>query len=607
MSQPAVAVSGESSPLIAVLGAVTEIIAAGDYDRAIFQLLDAHDLVIREPVACNTLAFLLLGVDRQREAIFWFDAALALKSDYVQAIVGLGMACQATGERDRALHCCKVAVALLPDDAECSLRLGVALMELGRAGEALASLDRAIALNADLSAAHARRSRVQAMLGDAQGALASALRCCQLAPADASSWLLLGDMLQTLGSLDRAVAAYDRGLSLSPTDFYCLCNKAQALKKAGLTREALAAAQSALKARPTDRETFMLCGNLELDLGNPEAARMCFLAVAGMGVARSYPAARNPAEFRTLLLFSPVAGNTPYEDLIKDAPFSSDMLLVLPDHRYRPDALDIEADVVVNLVSEPDFGIEVVRSAEALADALGKPVINHPALILATDRQSISQRLAGVAGAVVPATTRIAAPELCHQLEAAFTMQLPLIVRHAGTHGGEMMELVSDAAALKFFAEEAGDEALYLTDFVDYSSADGYFRKYRLVFVGEAILPYHLAIGDVWKVHHASTRMADVEWMRDEEKAFLDDPERIFGETAMAALEDIRRRVGLDYFGIDCSIDAQGRVVVFEVNASMLIHLHNEGFEYKTPHVMRIKEEFERLLRRRSGKAILPA
>jgi hypothetical protein len=93
--------------------------------------------------------------------------------------------------------------------------------------------------------------------------------------------------------------------------------------------------------------------------------------------------------------------------------------------------------------------------------------------------------------------------------------------------------------------------------------------------------------------------MAEFEWMRAEEAAFLDAPESTFGPQAMATLDAIRRRIGLDYFGIDCALDPDGRVLVFEVNASMLIHLHNEGFDYKTPHVMRIKAAFEEMLARR--------
>ena len=56
--------------------------------------------------------------------------------------------------------------------------------------------------------------------------------------------------------------------------------------------------------------------------------------------------------------------------------------------------------------------------------------------------------------------------------------------------------------------------------------------------------------------------------------------------------------VDLDYFGIDCALDAAGRLVVFEVNASMLVHDQNQRFPYKTPFVQRIKAAFDAMLRR---------
>jgi len=63
-------------------------------------------------------------------------------------------------------------------------------------------------------------------------------------------------------------------------------------------------------------------------------------------------------------------------------------------------------------------------------------------------------------------------------------------------------------------------------------------------------------------------------------------------------LQKIRRRIGLDYFGIDCGLDASGNLVVFEVNASMLVHDQNKDFPYKTPFVHRIKAAFEAMLRK---------
>ncbi|TCR91142.1 tetratricopeptide repeat protein [Rhizobium sp. BK376] len=603
MNQSPAASSFDASALLSVLTQVSNLMGAGDNDGAIALLLSSDHLVRRAPVACNMLAFLLLQADRPQEAVAWFDASLAIKPEDAQVVAGLGMAYQTVGDLGRALECYDKAIALRPEDAGHWYHHGVVLADLGRSDEALSSLDRAVALKDDYNLAWARRSRLLMSAGNLAEAVASAARCCRLAPGEVSSWVLLGDALQTDDNLQQAIAAYDRGLSLAPTDFYCLCNKAQALKKAGLTEPALACAQNALRADPTNREALLLCGNLEYELGNEQAARICFRSLASMGAVRSYPAAHQPARLRALMLFSPMAGNTPYEDLIKGASFDADVAIVLPDYRYDPGVLGHKAHVVVNLVSETDFGLDVIASVADLISTLQKPVINHPGLISGTDRQSISQRLAGISGAVMPTTVRMDGADLRHLLSESEIQGFPLIVRHAGTHGGEKMELVSDPAALLSFAEEAGDRALYLTDFVDYSSPDGFFRKYRLIFVGEEILPYHLAIGDVWKVHHASTRMAEAEWMRNEEQAFLDNPGRVFGPEAMATLDAIRREIGLDYFGIDCSVDSDGRIVIFEVNASMLIHLHNEGFDYKTPHVMRIKAAFERLLERRSNEA----
>jgi tetratricopeptide (TPR) repeat protein len=413
---------------------------------------------------------------------------------------------------------------------------------------------------------------------------------------EAAMWAERGDQLQRVRDFRAAIAAYERGLLCHPSDFRCLCHKGLAYEQLGLYKEALPFAQAALRIDPTDRDALMLCGKLERHLGNPEAARACFLTVARMGVVRNYPTQQRPAKFRTLLLFAPEAGNTPYENLIRDGNFDTEVLLIVRGYRNDPEDRSPKVDVVVNLLSDVDFGVDTVATAIDLADSLDRPVVNHPRLILATDRETVSRRLAWVPGAVVPRTTRINARDLQRRAQSGDLPSLPVIVRHAATHGGDQMELLHDRNGMLAFAAQGGDSTLFMTDFVNYSSADGYFRKYRFVFVGNEILPYHLAIGDGWKVHHGSTRMGELEWMRREEEAFLEDPLRVFGPQGMATLELIRRQIGLDYFGIDCGLDQNGRVVVFEVNASMLIHLDNPGFEYKVPHVRKIVDAFHRLL-----------
>jgi hypothetical protein len=111
-------------------------------------------------------------------------------------------------------------------------------------------------------------------------------------------------------------------------------------------------------------------------------------------------------------------------------------------------------------------------------------------------------------------------------------------------------------------------------------------------------LPYHLAIGTDWKLHHDSTDMADHPWMQREEEAFLNDPAVVFRPAHFEALHAIRRTIGLEYSGIDCGLDRAGQLVVFEVNASMLVHRHNEAYPYKAPAVLRIKLAFDAMLRK---------
>lgn len=591
----------DPAALAGILHHVSELMASGNSQDAINSLLAVQDLIRSQPLACCTLGYLLLHNDRSPEAISWFEAALAVNPGDAQALSGLGMACQATGDLARALQCYEAALVPRWNHASAWYHHGALLTQLGRLREALSSLDKAIELQDDYVAAFTKRCQVLSALGDVSGAALSAMRCCQLAPNDASSWLLFGDLCMKHDDLGRAISAYDKGLEVSPANFQCLYNKGFALKRTGQREAALAHAQAALHIEPDNKDALLFCAGIEQELGNTEKAYDCFRRVAAKGVARSYRAKCQPARFQALLLFSPFSGNTPYEDLISDSCYDADVVLILPGHSDDPRA--VNADVVVNLVSEADLGRDIVAQAGDFVDSIGKPVINHPQLILGTDRQSIAQRLAAIAGAVVPATIRVEATALYRFLCTNTLPGINLIARHAGTHGGDKMELLSTSRELSAFAEQAGDQPLYLTDFFDYRSPDGFYRKYRFIFVGDEILPYHLAIGDVWKVHHMSTRMADVEWMRKEEQAFLERPHDVFGTGAMAALDAIRREVGLDYFGIDCSLDSEGRVVVFEVNASMLIHLHNTGFEYKTKHVMRIKQAFEQLLERRAQSA----
>jgi hypothetical protein len=98
--------------------------------------------------------------------------------------------------------------------------------------------------------------------------------------------------------------------------------------------------------------------------------------------------------------------------------------------------------------------------------------------------------------------------------------------------------------------------------------------------------------------------MADHAWMRAEEERFLDDIGGVFDEAHQDAFRAMARATGLDYGGIDCGIGHDGRIIVFEANASMLVHDEKDAvFAYKNPYIARIKNAFDAMLSRRRFNA----
>jgi tetratricopeptide (TPR) repeat protein len=364
---------------------------------------------------------------------------------------------------------------------------------------------------------------------------------------------------------------------------------------AGRLDVALRHFQHVLDQDPDDPAALHIVANFQQALGQVAEAEASYRHALALKPLLTIPAVLSPPDFRVLFVFAPGGGNTPFAYLIEQARFESNVVSLLQDFEYDVERLRPHADVVVNLVADVDQGHALLGPAQALVDRIGKPVVNHPQLIASTSREAIARRLADTPGCRVPQTRFFSVAEL---RVAQPALSFPLLVRPAGTHGGDDFEQMADPAQLSAFLARHDRQGYYLTPFVDYRSDDGKFRKYRFIYVNGEILPYHLAIGDQWKVHHVTTDMANRPWMQAEERAFLEDPWRVFGELQHAALRSIRDTIGLDYFGIDCALDRDGAVVMFEVNACMLVHGRNSSFPYKTEPVMRIKRAFHAMLER---------
>lgn len=226
---------------------------------------------------------------------------------------------------------------------------------------------------------------------------------------------------------------------------------------------------------------------------------------------------------------------------------------------------------LVNLITEPEQNGDILESlGKALRDARGK-VINPPETVLRSTRDQIARRLTGVPGLLVPKVVRFktAKPELAVQMIERAGLQYPVIVRRAGTHTGRIVGLFDNAADLGTALTGGGDHIA--TEFVDFRSMDGLYRKYRFFFIGKQIIFRHMLVSDEWSVHARDRRrfMLERPELRAEEERLFDKVEGALPSSMVQTLEMIRERMGLDFFGMDCGIMPDGRVVLFEANATM--------------------------------------
>lgn len=529
------------------------------------------------------------------------------------------------------------------------VRTGQEHYAAGRMSDAAATYQAGLAIAANepdgsvpvdvLSDLHASLANALMVAGDLGSAAENYKAALRLMPSLSACWCNLGNVHLRTGRAQDAIALYLQALHITPGHWASRTNLVQALvatrqyaiAKALLleliaerphearlrhelgkvcfelqaTDEALRHLADAVAIDPRDAESLYWIGGIRQSLGELEAARTAYGRAAHIQPLIRRPAVRSPADFRVLALYAPFAGNTPSAFLFKDTDYESDTLALLSPSGPELSFAVEDIRLVVNLISDADQAADILPIATDLVAQLGKPTINDPAKISRTTRDAVAELLQGISSCRVPQILRLKAgtEPSAPALEAVIPFRLPLLARPAGTHGGDDFEKIDEIDQLAAFLAQHPDHDHYLIEYVDYRSADGYFRKYRFIFVGDEIFPYHLAIGSDWKLHHDSTDMEEHAWMQQEEAAFLENPATAFTPAHFQALRTIKQRVALDFFGIDCGLDRAGELVAFEVNASMLVHDHNDKFPYKDPFVQRIRVAFHDMVRRLANGA----
>ena len=271
-------------------------------------------------------------------------------------------------------------------------------------------------------------------------------------------------------------------------------------------------------------------------------------------------------------------------------------------------------DVLFNMIADADRSTRSLALAEAfIRRTRPAAVINHPARILQTRRDDIARRLAGISGLVVPQIHRIKPVRRQDILDALADgpVTFPAILRKTGTHNGDTMLLLrspADAHRLERIACDGSE--YYLIEYVDYRSADGYFRKMRIAMIGGRPYPRHLLASKYWNVH-ASVRtgvMSRGNGFIQDETRFLSNFDKQLYPKLAERLAALHAQIRLDYYAIDCTLLPGGEMPVFEANAGVNL-LQQPGLA-KYPHLrrplQRLRKAVERMLLEAPGSAVEP-
>jgi hypothetical protein len=321
---------------------------------------------------------------------------------------------------------------------------------------------------------------------------------------------------------------------------------------------------------------------------------------------RSPCAARPRLRLLALAAATDIGSNTPIEFLLEGSGIELTTLYVVPEIDW-PDRLPYH-DVAIVTASDSQDCQAVLAKIEKVATSWPAPLLNPPHLIGNLDRDRLYRLIGGIEGLEIPATVAVTREQLAALSrstlvlsDVACDLAFPFIVRPRGSHAGKGLAKIDDLAAIATYLGEHDDQEFFVSRFVDYSAGDGYFRKYRLVFIEGRPYACHLAIADRWDIWYVNAQMGASADKRAEEESFMRTFDSGFAQRHRAALSGLSKRIGLDYFTLDCAETKEGLLLIFEADNTAIVHDMDppDIFPYKIPQMRKVFDAFAAMLFRR--------
>lgn len=244
------------------------------------------------------------------------------------------------------------------------------------------------------------------------------------------------------------------------------------------------------------------------------------------------------------------------------------VVIAWPDGATAGESL-VEAtgvEVLVNAICEPLTQRGALQQLARLEQETALPTLNPARVVATTARPDLARRVGRGDGVRAPHCTLYepGTGALAEHVRAA-GHRYPVLLRPAGSHGSTGLVRAGDETDVAAAARTLG--TCTVTDFVDFRSADGLWRKHRMVYAGGRLFRRHLLVDEQWNVVGDSRYFMHERGLFDEEREWLARPVTADAEPAYARIIGRFEAMGLDFGVIDYAVLPDGELVIFEMNA----------------------------------------
>jgi hypothetical protein len=318
----------------------------------------------------------------------------------------------------------------------------------------------------------------------------------------------------------------------------------------------------------------------------------------------------NGPHLLALVAAGDMMASTPIDFLLSGWSGVVDLMFVAPGERAT--IAIPEHDIAILAVGESDANATLLDALGAAAAQWPKPMLNGAAAAIRNlGRDRAPAMLEHCAAIDAPPTLRVSRDHLAALAASDLPLgdflpgrDFPIILRPVDSHAGAGLEKLDRRADIAGYLARHDGAVFYLSPFVDYSGADGRFRKLRVAMVGGRPFIVHMAISERWMVHYLNAGMAEDAAKRAEEAAMMATFDQDFAARHADAFAAIQAAFGLDYFAIDCAEDRQGRLLLFEADTAMIVHDMDppQLYPYKAPAMQKLFAAFQAMIADRAGR-----